>query len=96
MRDAVRTPAAALGRGRGTFAAYGRFGLQRVTAIGRLVSARYVQGRRRAVALIPAGRSVRSAYGLRVRRYVYLHQDAMWIGLCAAVATGILIRLLSS
>ena len=68
----------------------------RVTAIGRLVSARYVQGRRRAVALIPAGRSVRSAYGLRVRRYVYLHQDAMWIGLCAAVATGILIRLLSS
>jgi len=90
----VHVSIAALGRG--TFAAHGRVGLQRVTAISRLVSARYVQGWRRAVALIPAGRSVRSAYGSRVRRFVYLHQDAMWIGLCAAVATGILIRLLSS
>jgi hypothetical protein len=74
---------AALGRVRGTFAADSRVSLQRVTAISRLVSARYVQGRRRALALIPAGRPVRSAYGSRVRRYVYLHQDAMWIGLCA-------------
>jgi hypothetical protein len=32
----------------------------------------------------------------RVRRFVYLHQDAVWIGLCAAIAAGILIRLLAS
>jgi hypothetical protein len=96
MRHAVRTPMAALGRVRGTFAVDSRVSLQWVTAISWLVFARYVQGRRRALALIPAGRPVRSAYGSRVRRYVYLHQDAMWIGLCAAVATGILIRLLSS
>jgi hypothetical protein len=31
-----------------------------------------------------------------VRRFVYLHQDALWIGLCAAVAAGILILLLVS
>jgi len=92
----VRVSMTALGRMRGTFAAHGRLGLQRVTAIRQLVFDRHVQGRRRAVALIPVGRPVRSGHRLRVRRYVYLHQDAMWIGLCAAVATGILIRLLSS
>jgi hypothetical protein len=91
----VRVSMAVLGRVRGTLAAHGRVGLQRVRAIRQLVSDRHAQGRRRAVALIPAGRPVRSGYRSRVRRYAYLHQDAMWIGLCAAVATGILIRLLS-
>ncbi len=50
----------------------------------------------RAVALIGAGRAGCPGYRSRLRRYVYLHQDALWIGLVAAVATGILIRLLSA
>jgi hypothetical protein len=86
---------AALGRVAGTVAAFSRVGLQRVTAIRQRVS-QHVHGRRTALALIGGGPPVRPRYRSRVRRFVYLHQDAMWIGLCAAVATGILIRLLSS
>lgn len=50
----------------------------------------------RAVALIGAGRAWCPGYRSRLRRYVYLHQDALWVGLVALVATGILIRLLSA
>jgi len=50
----------------------------------------------RAVALIGTERAPRSGYRSRLRRYVYLHQDALWVGLVAAVAAGILIRLLSA
>ena len=84
---------AALGRRARALAAHR---LERVTAIRDRVSERHGEGRRSAVALIGAGLSGRSGCRSRVRRYVYLHQDAAWIGLCAVVATGILIRLLSS
>ena len=50
----------------------------------------------RAVELIGTEREARLGYRSRLRRYVYLHQDALWIGLVAVVATGILIRLLSA
>jgi anionic cell wall polymer biosynthesis LytR-Cps2A-Psr (LCP) family protein len=86
----------ALGRVVRTIAAFSRVGLERVTAIRQRVSQWHVHGRRRAVALIGGGPPARPGYRSRVRRFVYMHQDAMWIGLCAAVPTGILIRLLSS
>jgi hypothetical protein len=35
-------------------------------------------------------------YRSRARKFAYLHQDAMWIGLCAIIAAGVLIRLLTS
>jgi hypothetical protein len=66
-----------------TIAAVRRVGHERVSAI-------------REGAFIGGRRPARSAYRSRVRRFVYMHQDAIWIGLCAAVATGILARLLSS
>jgi len=75
-------PRAALGRAAGAVAAAGRGGLQRLTAIRPRVSA--VDD-----AAFPRYRS-------RARKFVYLHQDALWIGLCAAAAAGVLIRLLSS
>jgi hypothetical protein len=91
----VHVSMAALGPVAGTVAAFGRVGLQQVTAIRQRVS-QHVHGRRRVLALIGGGPPVRPRYRSRVRRFVYLHQDAMWIGVCAAVATGILIRLLSA
>ena len=73
----------ALVRASETMAAVGRVGHERVSAI-------------RERAPMGWGTLVRSAYRSRVRRFVYLHQDALWIGLFAAVATGILIRLLAT
>ena len=46
--------------------------------------------------LIGTERAPLSGYRSRLRRYVYLHQDVLWVGLVAAVAAGILIRLLSA
>jgi hypothetical protein len=59
-------------------------------------AARVHAWRSRAVALIGTERAPRSGYRSRLRRYVYLHQDALWVGLVAAVAVGILIRLLAA
>jgi hypothetical protein len=67
------------------FAALSRSGLRTATAIHERVAE--WEGFE-----APAGATYRS----RVRRFVYLHQDALWIGLCAAVAAGILILLLVS
>jgi anionic cell wall polymer biosynthesis LytR-Cps2A-Psr (LCP) family protein len=92
----VHVSMAALGRVGGTIAAFSRVGLQRVTAIRQRLSQWHVHSRSRAVAPIGGGPLARTGYRSRVRRFVYMHQDAMWIGLCAAVATGILIRLLSA
>ncbi len=86
---------AALGRVAGTAAALGRVRFQRVTAIREGASQWHVHGRRRAASLNGGG-PARPALRSRARRFVYMHQDAVWIGLFAAVATGILIRLLSS
>ncbi|HSD03997.1 MAG TPA: hypothetical protein VLB81_16595 [Gaiellales bacterium] len=92
----VQASMASLGRRARPLAAYGRVGLRRVTEIRECVSERHGHGRRRAVALIGAASSARAGRRSRVRRFVYLHQDAIWIGLCTGVATGILIRLLWS
>jgi hypothetical protein len=92
----IRASMASLARVGRTLSAESRVGLQLVIALRRRVSRWPGQGRRRAVALMGAGPPARSGYRSRVRRYVYLHQDAMWIGLCVTVATGILIRVLSS
>jgi hypothetical protein len=59
-------------------------------------AARVHTWRWRAVALIGTERAPLSGYRSRLRRYVYLHQDALWVGLVAAVAAAILIRLLSA
>jgi len=59
-------------------------------------AARVQAWRWRAVALIGTERAPLSGYRSRLRRYVYLHQDALWVGLVAAVAAAILIRLLSA
>jgi hypothetical protein len=87
---------ATLGRVGATIAALRRVGLQRATAIRRRASRWHVHGRHRAAELIGGGPWADPAYRSRVRRFAYMHQDAVWIGLVAAVATGILIRLLSS
>jgi hypothetical protein len=87
---------ATLGRVGATIAAFSRVGLQRATAIRQRVSRWHVHGRLRASALIGGGPWADPGYRSRVRRFAYMHQDAVWIGLVAAVATGILIRLLSS
>jgi anionic cell wall polymer biosynthesis LytR-Cps2A-Psr (LCP) family protein len=92
----VHVSMAALGRVGGTIAAFSRVGLQRVTAIRQRVSEWHVHSRSRAVAPIGGEPPARTGYRSRVRRFAYMHQDAMWIGLCAAVATVILIRLLSA
>ena len=86
----------ALGRVVRTIAAFSRVGLKRVTAMRQRVSQWHVHGRRTAVALIGGGPPARPGYRSRVRRFAYMHQDGIWIGLSASVATGILIRLLSS
>jgi hypothetical protein len=79
----VHVPLGGLVRAVETIAAVRRVGHERVSAI-------------RECAFIGGRPPARSAYRSRVRRFVYMHQDAMWIGLCAAVATGILARLFSS
>ncbi|HET7170251.1 MAG TPA: hypothetical protein VFI18_01325 [Gaiellales bacterium] len=75
-------PRAALGRAAGAVAAFGRGALDRLNEIRPRVSS--VED-----AAFPRYRS-------RARKFAYLHQDALWVGLCATAAAGVLIRLLTS